>query len=767
MSDRALSQRCGGVLSMPTHSHPTNFPKPSVVVMPHQLATLMVGTTPHQPFTTRSLTAQEKREDEGTTQPQGEGLVADGGHPPTHFNLAKFLQAQAQPWATSRAVEITKLQLRGVSLVFGGEGRGCDTVNHAMEWQGKEDGLAASAIPARLSRSFRAEDKGGASDFTTSISRLLRRIPPSSIILPPVLPIHQKRNMTMMEDNESKKKKKGHRRSRERILGRLETRRENFLFNKLTSDVRFLDTYPSQFVGIKTSGKAVQKATKVHFPRGAALPSSLERVSEEGIHCVKFNKQALQGEPPNHPNAALVRLADVISPALQKRVLNLWDRIVAAGLKFPKHKNADNRSSTPAVHFGIWHHSSPVPMVTSDTRNQNPVVLSLLKELMTIIKTDIAPIIKSAIETYSPAVWPTQEKAHAYVKANIREGDQGLADCVDFGGSFFTVAMKEGSSERLHIDFNDHPSSLTWLVPFGDWTGGDFVAPQLGQVVPVRPGQILGAMTKTLLHCGTPITSGRRAKLSQLGCLRGEPVSRPSVHRPCPASTHAATRPTGENPLGPTLAVSETRRPSYSGGTRSAMVSPPKAYLSPYILPAPLQPFNMVPGMQSQRPVDKNKLEHPTRRKRPAHLSPRPRTTTASSGGSMCHHGSGPPVGVQMGEKCEGKGYAVDGLTQSVKVQIEIKGLSFVLKNLHPYPAFTQPHTLLSHPLNVARPPKQRDTLFGWLNINLRSEPTLSRRKRQLTCIEDWTAHTRLIHPYPEREDPRTGVRSAAACRKR
>lgn len=105
-------------------------------------------------------------------------------------------------------------------------------------------------------------------------------------------------------------------------------------------------------------------------------------------------------------------------------------------------------------------------------------------------------------------------RAHEYVEDNIWNTHQGSYKSVDFGGAFFTLAMKEGSSERLHIDFNDHPHSLTWLVPFGDWTGRDFVVPQLGEVVPVRPGQMLGVMTRILLHCGTPITSGRRLVLT-------------------------------------------------------------------------------------------------------------------------------------------------------------------------------------------------------------------------------------------------------------
>lgn len=74
--------------------------------------------------------------------------------------------------------------------------------------------------------------------------------------------------------------------------------------------------------------------------------------------------------------------------------------------------------------------------------------------------------------------------------------------------------MKEGSSESLHLDFNDHPHSLAWLIPLGEWEGGDFLAPQLGEVIPVGPGQALGAMTRRLVHCRTPITGGRRLVLT-------------------------------------------------------------------------------------------------------------------------------------------------------------------------------------------------------------------------------------------------------------
>jgi len=99
-------------------------------------------------------------------------------------------------------------------------------------------------------------------------------------------------------------------------------------------------------------------------------------------------------------------------------------------------------------------------------------------------------------------------RAHAWVSILLRAG---LTEqpALDFGGSFFIVAVKEGSSEILHINFNDDPNSVSWVIPLGDWTGGEFCLPQLGVKIPVRPGQALAGMTKILVHCTTPITSGR------------------------------------------------------------------------------------------------------------------------------------------------------------------------------------------------------------------------------------------------------------------
>lgn len=76
------------------------------------------------------------------------------------------------------------------------------------------------------------------------------------------------------------------------------------------------------------------------------------------------------------------------------------------------------------------------------------------------------------------------------------------------------MAAKEGSSEIFHLDFHDDPHSVSWIIPLGDWTGGEFCLPQLGVKIPVLPGQALAVMTKILVHCSAPITNGRRLILT-------------------------------------------------------------------------------------------------------------------------------------------------------------------------------------------------------------------------------------------------------------
>jgi hypothetical protein len=87
---------------------------------------------------------------------------------------------------------------------------------------------------------------------------------------------------------------------------------------------------------------------------------------------------------------------------------------------------------------------------------------------------------------------------------------------IDFEGAFTTVAVLEGSSEKVHIDANDH--GITWILPLGEWTGGTLVIPQLKMNIDVYPGQLLGFSANILAHYCTPVTSGRRIVITMFTC---------------------------------------------------------------------------------------------------------------------------------------------------------------------------------------------------------------------------------------------------------
>lgn len=87
---------------------------------------------------------------------------------------------------------------------------------------------------------------------------------------------------------------------------------------------------------------------------------------------------------------------------------------------------------------------------------------------------------------------------------------------LDFESAFTTIAVKEGSSSRVHIDWNDQ--GITWVLPIGDWTGGLLEFPQLGLKLAICPGELLGFSANLLAHCSSPVTSGKRLVITMFTC---------------------------------------------------------------------------------------------------------------------------------------------------------------------------------------------------------------------------------------------------------
>ena len=87
---------------------------------------------------------------------------------------------------------------------------------------------------------------------------------------------------------------------------------------------------------------------------------------------------------------------------------------------------------------------------------------------------------------------------------------------LEFESAFTTVAVKEGSSERIHVDYNDQ--GITWVLPIGEWEGGEMVFPQLKLKVPLRSGELLGFSANLLAHHSMPIIWGNCLVITMFTC---------------------------------------------------------------------------------------------------------------------------------------------------------------------------------------------------------------------------------------------------------
>lgn len=228
-----------------------------------------------------------------------------------------------------------------------------------------------------------------------------------------------------------------------------------------------------------------------------------------------------------HPPYLMLRLDSIISPWNREEILAAWDKVQVAS---PHHliQREGARSSTPAYHWGVWEATAKKPYITRESREQTPEAIASIDKLLGLVKKLVVPKVIKVTKEYLPDQWIRQERLvyimsipkalylpvknfRAYKRVQVWLGKElALRPALDFHGAFFTVAVKEGVSEKIHIDFNDGKNTITWIWAVGDWEGAEFVAPQVGIQVPVRPGQVFGMMARVLAHFTTPKKSGRR-----------------------------------------------------------------------------------------------------------------------------------------------------------------------------------------------------------------------------------------------------------------
>lgn len=96
---------------------------------------------------------------------------------------------------------------------------------------------------------------------------------------------------------------------------------------------------------------------------------------------------------------------------------------------------------------------------------------------------------------------------------------------LDFLGAFTTVAVTNGVSDVLHADRED--AGLTWVIPLGEYEGGDLCIPQYGMRIPLKPGDAIAFHANILGHHSSELLSGNRLALT---CFTDRNIKRDSMN---------------------------------------------------------------------------------------------------------------------------------------------------------------------------------------------------------------------------------------------
>ncbi|KJA16317.1 hypothetical protein HYPSUDRAFT_71417 [Hypholoma sublateritium FD-334 SS-4] len=265
----------------------------------------------------------------------------------------------------------------------------------------------------------------------------------------------------------------------------------------------------TNFYRIKADANVVKGIMESRF--AGIDPTTLPRAPESGR--LQYALEETQITPEGLPPNLLMRFDNVISPEVNRRVVHAWDKVLDAGITFPK---ADpNRSATPALHLGSWSINQAKPIITAHSRapTQSKEAEKAIDAFLKTVNKYVAPRIETFFKDNFPDQYNRQKRAYQHVACKLKNAYTSRPE-LNFGGTFFTVAVKEGSSERVHIDFNDDCKNVAFVVPFGDFQGADLCVPQLKTRVPVLPGQVVAFNAKLLAHCSSPIISGRRIILT-------------------------------------------------------------------------------------------------------------------------------------------------------------------------------------------------------------------------------------------------------------
>ncbi|KAJ6541264.1 hypothetical protein B0H10DRAFT_1970821 [Mycena sp. CBHHK59/15] len=227
--------------------------------------------------------------------------------------------------------------------------------------------------------------------------------------------------------------------------------------------------------------KIILVSTPAPTPEEEALcgAGGIGKWLEEKLHPRVLAAFKNLGPPP----FVLGRFPEAISSYAQYRLIQAWDKVQALQ---PAYDHGESqRSSSPALHLGVWEHYGTRPIITGDSRQiraptkRREALVDALHELCSVIKQFIVPKLRAIVDWYLPGHEWIWEAMHQRIQKYLGH-ELAKYPNFDFGGVITMVACKEGGSEKIHIDWFDSPNLFAFTTGVGDFVGANLCTLQLG-----------------------------------------------------------------------------------------------------------------------------------------------------------------------------------------------------------------------------------------------------------------------------------------------
>ncbi|CAG8730949.1 5772_t:CDS:2, partial [Rhizophagus irregularis] len=217
-------------------------------------------------------------------------------------------------------------------------------------------------------------------------------------------------------------------------------------------------------------------------------------------HCIDENKATLFRlfEVPKEKEQLIVN-AD---HAVQTYWTHIHNDFNHAPPKFKgfNYESQDSGTQPFTQHFGIFRSNNKFVYQSQDymckVKNDEYFNHSCCVDKMLYEINEVADYIANIMEFYYPSMY--RNLSNLCFPPQVKKLFKVFGMCAV---NFNTIC-------GCHIDRDDDKYGFCWLVPLGEWKGGDLIFPQLNIRIKLKPGNILAFRSNLLVHGNLPCSVG-------------------------------------------------------------------------------------------------------------------------------------------------------------------------------------------------------------------------------------------------------------------